>query len=81
MVATVCRTLGGTVQHQRLKLTHGQLYKGAIERCGSAPLGRGTEPVLGLELSMLPTWLLGISAAKVCPEKQDLLLAYQRESA
>jgi hypothetical protein len=81
MVADVCKTLGVTVRHQRLKLTHNRLYRGAIERCGNAPLGQGSAPVLGLELSMLPTWLLSISAEKVCQEKQDLLLAYQRESA
>lgn len=73
-------TFGLAWAGQYVKLTKGYLYKDSIGITMIETPG-GPQPVLGLSLDMLPTWLLSIEPAKVSASIRDKLILYQKECA
>lgn len=72
--------LGLAWQSQHAKLTKSLLYKGSMLRHDIMTQGQSRETLL-LDVDMLPSWLMSISAEKVNPGIRDKLISYQRECA
>ena len=74
----LCDNMGLAWSPQRTKIAQSHLFKGSIGVMEIITPG-GAEQVLGLDLDMLPAWLLGIHPDKVDADIREDLKRYQQE--
>ena len=75
----LCQSIGIHWTGQQQKLVSGHTYRQGVRRIDISTPG-GKQQVIGLDLDLLPAWLLSISPEKVASGIRETLTLFQQES-